>query len=59
MDEARREVTFVLEKEPKNPDALALLAGMAATPEEVDAAIRRLETAQADLGDQATYAGNN
>ena len=52
-DEARREVTFVLEKEPKNLDGLALLASMAATPEEVDAAIRRLETAQADLGDRA------
>ncbi len=52
-DEARREVTFVLEKEPKNLDGLALLASMAATPEEVDAAIRRLETAQADFGNRA------
>ena len=52
-DEARREVTFVLEKEPKNLDALALLAGLAATPEAVDAAIQRLETAKADLGDRA------
>ena len=52
-DEARREVTFVLEKEPKNLDGLALLAAMATTPEELDDAIRRLEAAQVDLGDRA------
>jgi putative PEP-CTERM system TPR-repeat lipoprotein len=48
--EARRHLVFVLEKEPKHLDALVLLAGMATTPETVDAAIRRLEMAQADLG---------
>src|SRR3982074_3049594 len=47
-DDARRELTFVLEKEPKNLDGLALLASMAATPETVDAAIQRLEHDQAD-----------
>jgi tetratricopeptide (TPR) repeat protein len=52
-DDARREVTFVLEKEPKNLDGLALLASLAATPQEVETTIRRLETAQADLGDRA------
>src|SRR5207249_5001353 len=45
--------TFVLEKEPKNLDGLALLAAMAGTPEEVDGAIRRFETVQDDLGDRA------
>jgi tetratricopeptide (TPR) repeat protein len=52
-DEARREVTFVLEREPKNLDGLALLANMAVTPGEVDAAIQRLETAETDLRDRA------
>ena len=52
-DDARREVAFVLEKEPTNLDGLALLAGLAATPEEVEAAIQRLETAQANVGDRA------
>ena len=52
-DEAKREVAFVLEKEPKNLDGLALLANMAVTPQEVDAALRRLETAEADLRDRA------
>src|SRR5215471_15495408 len=52
-EEARRELTFVLEKEPKNLEGLALLANMATTPEEVAAAVQRLEAAQADLGDRA------
>jgi tetratricopeptide (TPR) repeat protein len=52
-DEASREAGFVLRKEPKNLDGLALLASTAVTPVEVDAAIRRLETALADLGDRA------
>src|SRR5215469_12748012 len=42
-DEAKREAAFVLEKDPKSLDGLALLANTASTPEEVDAAIRRLE----------------
>ena len=39
-DDANREIKFILDKEPKNLDGLALLAGMAATREEVDEAIR-------------------
>lgn len=52
-DEARRQTLFVLEKEPKNLDGLTLLANSAATPAEVDVATRRLEAAQANLGDRA------
>jgi putative PEP-CTERM system TPR-repeat lipoprotein len=51
--EARREISFILEKEPRNLDGLGLLAGMAATPEEIDAAIRQLEAAQPDLAARA------
>jgi Tfp pilus assembly protein PilF len=58
LGEPAQAFRFLL-KEPKNLDALALLAGMAATPEEVAAAIRRLETAQSDLEDKVPYAGNN
>src|SRR5438093_4381744 len=39
-EEGGREVAFVLEREPRNLDGLALLAGMAATPQEVDAALQ-------------------
>ena len=52
VEKARREITFVLQREPANLDGLALLAGMAATPEEVNAAIQRLESAQGDLGNR-------
>src|SRR5215471_13332553 len=55
LDEAKRELTFVLEKEPKNLEGLSLLANMATTPEEVAAAVQRLEAAQADLGDRAKF----
>src|SRR5882724_6417381 len=54
-DEARQEATFVLEREPKNFEGLALLAGVAATREEVDASIQRLEALRADLGDRAKF----
>src|SRR5262249_47955457 len=50
---ARREIEFILERDPKNLDSLVLLGNMAITPEEVDAAIPRLEKAQAELGDRA------
>ncbi len=52
-DEARQEANFVLGKEPRNLEALALLAGSATSPEEVADAIQRLEAAQADFGNQA------
>src|SRR5438094_4399595 len=51
--EARQQVAVVLERDPKNFDALLLWAGAAITPQEVDAAIRRLEEARADHGDKA------
>ncbi len=54
-EEARQEAASVLEKDPKSLEGLALLAGAADTPEEVDAAIRRLEEARADLGDRARF----
>src|SRR5215471_19008194 len=50
-EEARQEANFVLEREPKNLDGLALLAGVASSSEEVDAAIQRLEAIRADFGD--------
>src|SRR6266508_3942381 len=52
---ARQQANFVLEREPNNLDALALSASVAATGEELDAAIRRLEAARADLGNQAKF----
>src|SRR5262249_46902320 len=47
-DEAKAQAEAVLEKQPKNLDALVLAAGSAKTGEEVTAAIRRLEAARAD-----------
>src|SRR5438128_8058198 len=52
-EEAREEAAHVLEKDPKSLEALLLLAGSARTPEEVNAALRRLEGARADLGARA------
>src|SRR5437667_2565857 len=51
--EAREQAAGVLGKDPKKLDALLLWAGAAITPQEVDAAIRRLEEARADHGDKA------
>src|SRR5437867_1781231 len=50
QDRAHEEAAFLVEKDPKSLDALALLAGAANEPKEVDAAIRRLEAAQGELG---------
>src|SRR2546427_7931508 len=50
QDRAHEEAAFLVEKDPKSLDALALLAGAANEPKEVDAAIRRLETAQGAVG---------
>jgi tetratricopeptide (TPR) repeat protein len=49
--EARDEATYVLAKDPKNLEALLLIAGAAVTPEDVDATLPRLEAARAPLGD--------
>src|SRR2546425_5850410 len=51
--EARQQVAAVLGTDPKNFEALLLWAGTAITPQEVDAAIQRLEEARADYGDKA------
>ena len=50
---AREEAAVVLGKDPKNFDALLLWASTATTPQEVDAAILRLEGARAQYGDKA------
>src|SRR2546426_10982749 len=50
---AREQAEMVLAKDPKNFEALLLWADMAGTPQEVDAAIRRLEEARAQYGDKA------
>ncbi|OGK78461.1 MAG: hypothetical protein A2X52_15105 [Candidatus Rokubacteria bacterium GWC2_70_16] len=52
-DEARAQAEAVLERQPKNLEALVLTAGAATTPEGVQAAIARLEAARADFGSQA------
>src|SRR5438093_874372 len=51
--QARQQAAVVLGKDPKNFDALLLWAGTASTPQEVDAAILRLEGARAQYGDKA------
>src|SRR5262249_3575098 len=54
-EEARAEAAFALEKAPKSLEPLVLLAGAAVKPEEVDAAIQRLNGARVDLGDRAKF----
>ena len=51
--EARQQVAEILGKDPKNFEALLIWAGAAITPQEVDAAIQRLEETRADHGDKA------
>ena len=53
--EARAQAGAVLDKQPKHLDALALAAGAASTPAEVEAALARLEEMRADLGGQARF----
>jgi tetratricopeptide (TPR) repeat protein len=50
---ARDEALFVLGQDPKNLEALTILAGAARTREEVDAAVERLEAVRTELGNQA------
>jgi tetratricopeptide (TPR) repeat protein len=54
-DEARTQADRVLQKEPRNLDALIILAGAATTPSEVDAAIQRLEAVRAEVKNQARF----
>lgn len=55
LEETREEATFVPEREPKNFEALLLSALTAATAEEIDTALKRLEAVQADFGDRAKF----
>src|SRR5205823_74298 len=48
--DARREVALVLRKEPKNAEALLVWAQTAGTPQEIEAAIERLEEARTESG---------
>src|SRR5262245_49554964 len=54
-EEARSEAVYILGKEPRNLDALGLLADASTTPEETHAAIRRLEDGRAELGGRAKF----
>jgi tetratricopeptide (TPR) repeat protein len=54
-EDAVREAEFVLERDQKNLDGLVLLAGGARTPQQVEAAVRRLETARAALSELARF----
>src|SRR5262245_19641996 len=49
LEQARSQATYVLGKEPRNVDALGLLADTSATPDEIRAAIQRLEEARSGL----------
>src|SRR2546429_52347 len=51
--DARREVALVLRKEPKNAEALLVWAQTAGTPQEIEAAIERLEEARTESGSPA------
>src|SRR5262249_16328774 len=51
--EAQGQVAAVLTNEPKNLEAALLLAAMATTPVEIDAALKLVEEARADFGDKA------
>ena len=50
--EAQREAALILEQDPRNVEALAVLGGVARTPQEITAAIRRLEEARRDVTDR-------
>jgi tetratricopeptide (TPR) repeat protein len=54
-EEAGQEAAFILSKDPRNLDALVLLAGAADTPDEIASTIQRLEGLRADLGGQARF----
>ncbi len=54
-EEAVREAEFVLERDQTSLEGLALLAGGAKTPQQVEAAVRRLEGARAVLSERARF----
>jgi tetratricopeptide (TPR) repeat protein len=55
LDKARKESSFVLEKQPKNFEALLLYAGTAKTAEEIDEALKRLESLRGELDGRARF----
>jgi tetratricopeptide (TPR) repeat protein len=52
-EDATREAEFVLKRDPKSLEGLALLAGAARAPPQVEAAVERLEAAKAVLSERA------
>ena len=54
-EDAVREAEFVLERDQRSLEALALLAGGARTPPQVEAAVRRLEAVKMALSDRARF----
>jgi tetratricopeptide (TPR) repeat protein len=55
FDKARKESSFVLERQPKNFEALLVYAGGAKTPEELDEALKRLESLRGELDGRARF----
>ena len=55
LDDARTHATAVLEQDANNFDALILLADSARQPEDVDAALRRMENARLYFQDRPRY----
>jgi tetratricopeptide (TPR) repeat protein len=53
--EARGQAERILDRDPKNLDALILWSGAASSRQELDAAVRRLETARAELDPESRY----
>src|SRR6266849_331586 len=54
-DDARTEADRILQKDPKNLEALLLSVGAGNTPAELEAAIRRLQAVRSDFDSQAKY----
>ncbi len=52
-DDARAQAEAIVQKDPKNLEALLLLAGAARTPEEIDGVIAKLEKVRGDFPGQA------
>lgn len=53
--EAREEVNYVLQKDPKNFGALTLLADLAQTPDEISEALDTLKEAEAEFKNEPRY----
>ena len=55
IEDVRREADYILGKDPKNFDAIMLLAAIATIPQDVDAAIARLQALKPEYGDKPRY----